>query len=377
MELSASSLASGSIQARDEELSVDPEITETESSAAAHKVVNEYLLERCNVFKELSETRRRGWENPKGDEYWEKRRHTADNPDPKIQQIFFEMTKRIGAEMQRSTKAFKMQSPGLDNPDILDMGSAPGGFLTAAMDANPRSDVIALSLPPSHGGYEVLAPEHPRLSVKLVDVTMMAADFGVLDIPSEHPDALQFHPKQLKDGQKFGIVICGGSVVRNHQVATYRQGRESCRLIMAQVVLGLERLISGGTMILLLHKPEAWPTVKILYTFSKFASVKLFKPKSAHGSRSSFYMVATNVQNQQEDAMVALAKWKKIWHECTFGTQEECREAFHEDDLDVHRVLAEFGPDLIRMSKRVWSIQTSNLSKAPFMSGTRVWKAGK
>ncbi|CAG9992207.1 unnamed protein product [Clonostachys byssicola] len=367
MEPSTSLIASRSIPARDEEFSADLQTTETESAAAAHQVVTEYLLERCNVFKELSEIRRRGWENPKGDEYWEKRRHTADNPSPRTQQIFFEMTKHIGAEMQGSINAFTIQLPGSTNPGILDMGSAPGGFLTAAMKANPRSDVVALSLPPSSGGYEILAPEHPRLSVKLVDVTMMAADLGVLDIPAEHPDALRFHPKQLKDGQKFGLVICGGSAVRNHQVAEYRQGRESCRLIMAQVVLGLERLVPGGTIILLLHKPEAWPTVKILYTFSKFASVRLFKPKSAHGARSSFYMVATKVQNQQEDAMLALARWKKIWHQCTFGTQEQCREAFRQDQPDVDQVLVEFGPDLIRMSKRVWSIQKANLSKAPFV----------
>lgn len=390
MEPWASLMAPGNIQARDE-FSTDLQTTETESAAAAHHVVTEYLLERCKVFKELSEIRRRvcafvtdyslqlqgnmltcghpiqGWETPKGDEYWERRRHTADNPSPRTQQIFFEMTKRIGAEMQGSTKAFTIQLPGSTNPGILDMGSAPGGFLTAAMKANPRSDAVALSLPPSSGGYEILAPEHPRLSVKLVDVTMMAADLGVLDTPAEHPDALKFHPKLLKDGQKFGLVICGGSSVRNHQVAEYRQGHESCRLIMAQVVLGLERLVPGGTMILLLHKPEAWPTVKMLYTFSKFASVRLFKPKSAHGARSSFYMVATKVQNQHEDAMFALDKWKKIWHQCTFGAQEQCREAFREDQPDVHQVLAEFGPDLIRMSKRVWSIQKANLSKAPFI----------
>ncbi|KAK7211718.1 hypothetical protein V2G26_018896 [Clonostachys chloroleuca] len=242
MEPWASLMAPGNIQARDE-FSTDLQTTETESAAAAHHVVTEYLLERCKVFKELSEIRRRGWENPKGDEYWERRRHTADNPSPRTQQIFFEMTKRIGAEMQGSTNAFTIQLTGSTNPGILDMGSAPGGFLTAAMKANPRSDAVALTLPPSSGGYEILAPEHPRLSVKLVDVTMMAADLGVLDIPAEHPDALKFHPKQLKDGQKFGLVICGGSAVRNHQVAEYRQGHESCRLIMAQVVLGLERLV--------------------------------------------------------------------------------------------------------------------------------------
>ena len=46
---------------------------------------------------------------------------------------------------------------------------------------------------------------------------------------------------------------------------------------------------------MLLHKVEVWDTFQILYAFSGFASVQLYKPKKYHATRSSFYLIATNV----------------------------------------------------------------------------------
>ena len=64
-------------------------------------------------------------------------------------------------------------------------------------------------------------------------------------------------------------------------------------------------------MIVLLHKLEAPDTVSLLYTFSKFSSVKLFKHSKFHATRSSFYMIATNVQRQHQEIDIAIDTWKK------------------------------------------------------------------
>lgn len=58
-------------------------------------------------------------------------------------------------------------------------------------------------------------------------------------------------------------------------------------------------------MVVLLHKIEAASTVQLLYAFSKFSSVQVFKPAKIHAKRSSFYMIATDVRVESEEARAA------------------------------------------------------------------------
>ncbi|KAK8011771.1 hypothetical protein PG989_000031 [Apiospora arundinis] len=210
---------------------------------------------------------------------------------------------------------------------ILDMCAAPGGFLATAIRINPNAEVVAFSLPPSDGGYNVLLPPDKMQCVDFLDVTMLAADMGVTVIPPDHPDAGKFLPRQLPKLRSFDLVLCDGQVLRTHERASYRELREPLRLKTAQLSLGLEHLRPRGTMVVLLHKLEAWDTVCILRTFSKFSSMRVHKPTAGHTTRSSFYMVATSVDSQHPEAIEVVEKWKAVWRTATFGTDEEFAEA--------------------------------------------------
>jgi 23S rRNA U2552 (ribose-2'-O)-methylase RlmE/FtsJ len=133
----------------------------------------------------------------------------------------------------------------------------------------------------------------------------------VTDIPVEHPDANNMLPQRFDPCQLFDLILCDGQVLRTHIRAAYREMKEACRLTVTQLAIGLEHVKSGGSMIVLLHKVEAMNTVSLLYTFSRFSSVKLFKPKKHHAKRSSFYMIATNIQSQHCEAVLAVANWKR------------------------------------------------------------------
>lgn len=115
-------------------------------------------------------------------------------------------------------------------------------------------------------------------------------------IPKDHPDQLNFLPKGFGDGRLFDTVICDGQVLRTHTRASYRENREARRLTVTQLALGLENIKPGGTMIVLLHKVEAMDTVELLYQLNRFSTVRLFKPATSHAKRSSFYMVASDIQ---------------------------------------------------------------------------------
>lgn len=276
--------------------------------------------------------------------------------------------KEIGQEMQEKTGALAIAKQGATAPQILDMCCAPGGFLATTMGINKDAHALGLSLPEDQGGHKIRLPAHPNLELKFLDLTMLAADMGVTNIPEDHPDANNFLPRQLPKGKLFDLVMCDGQVLRPHvhNRAAYRSKREGSRLVATQLALGLEHLQLGGTIVILLHRVEAPENICLLYRFSKFSSVQLFKPVKYHAKRSSFYMVATNVQSRHPEAMLAIQAWKKHWKVATFGSNHEYEQCAYEHWADTERVLWWFRRDLVRMGKEIWSIQAEALSRASF-----------
>ena len=145
--------------------------------------------------------------------------------------------KEIGQEMHRSTRALAISK--VDSPNILDMCMAPGGFLATALNINPGARALGFSLPVSEGGHKVLLPRDTNVMLKFLDITMLAADMGVIDIPAEHPEAKNLLSQQLDPGELFGLVLCDGQVLRTHVRAAYRDMREARRLAVTQLVIGL------------------------------------------------------------------------------------------------------------------------------------------
>lgn len=183
---------------------------------------------------------------------------------------------------------------------------------------------------------------------------MLAADIGTMDIPSEHPDAANFLPSQLEPGLAFDLVLCDGQVLSTHQRASYRGVKEGRRLTLTQLAIGLEHLRPGGAMIVLVHKVEAFHNVQLLYTFNKFASVRLFKPPRIHAKRSSFYMLATNVNVSSGEAAIAVERWKRMWNITTFGTDDMYHNALSEEESGAEMILNEFGSKFVMLGKNIW-----------------------
>jgi len=271
---------------------------------------------------------------------------------------------RIGEEIHDATLGFATRTyPG----SILDMCAAPGGFLATAVKRNPDAEAVAFSLPYSDGGYNVLLAGDKKDCVKFLDITMLAADMGVTDIPEKHPDAGKFLPRQMSVAQVFDLVICDGHVLRTHARAPYRETREPARLKTTQLALGLEHIRPGGTMIVLFHKLEYWDTVCYVRRFARFSSVQLYKPTKGHAQRSSFYMVATDVKRQDPEAILAIEIWKAVWRAATFGTDEDFAEALRKGEPSAEEVLEEFGSELVKHGRKVWETQANALARAPFI----------
>jgi hypothetical protein len=191
-------------------------------------------------------------------------------------------------------------------------------FLATTLNTNPGARALGFSLPVSKRGHKALLPRYPNMTHKFLR-------------------------------------------------ATYQQMREDLRLAVTQLAIGLEHVKIGGTMVVLFHKVEATDTVSLLYRFSKFSSVKFFKPTRHHTKRSSFYMIATNIQSQHCDVVLAVERWKRQWKVATFGTGVEYEEELRAACLNAEEVLGEFEIELVRLGREVWEIQLKALENAPFI----------
>jgi 23S rRNA U2552 (ribose-2'-O)-methylase RlmE/FtsJ len=293
----------------------------------------------------------------------------ADAGDPETARVFYRMMQKIGWELHVSTGAFTCGSSQGKPPNFLDLCMAPGGFLDTAMRLNPHSTATAYSLSVADGGHPILLPNNSGVEIKLLDVTLLAADMGVEDIPEDHPDRPSFLPREFCDGRVFDTVLCDGQVLRTHTRASYRKNREARRLTVTQLALGLEHIKPGGTMIVLLHKVEAIDTVELLYQFDHFSTIRLFKPAPSHAKRSSFYMVASDIQTGHPEVATAIVRWKRMWEVATFGNDDDYEIQVRENSSRVQDILDAFGQELVRMGKDIWDIQARALSKAPFIAG--------
>ncbi|OTB04792.1 hypothetical protein M426DRAFT_57814 [Hypoxylon sp. CI-4A] len=343
--------------------------TETQLAESEHpgKVIIRYLRERSAEFRGLEEIRKRGWDKPQGDVHFQNQRRNADHADSNTSKYFFKLMGGVARELHESANAFKINPEQSQRPSILDMCMAPGGFLETALSYNPEAEALAFSLPPSIGGHQVLMQADSAVEQRFLDVTMLAADMGIEEIPESHQDASNFLPRQLKSHQLFDLVLCDGQVLRTHKRPSYREYGEARRLSTAQLAIGLEHLRPGGTMVVLLHKLEAWSTVNILWRFSRFSSLKVLKPRTSHVTRSSFYMIATKIQGRHPEAIRAIQSWKMAWKAATFDLDDEYKLAALDGELSAEELLDNFGSDLVTLGRPVWKTQAQALEKAPWM----------
>lgn len=283
------------------------------------------------------------------------------------------MTCQIGDELDKETSIIKLATTRKGQPPrVLDMGMAPGGFTATVLRKHPAAIIRGITLSQDIGGLEVMIPRwraNARIQIKLADVTMLTDEMGhpAMTIPNTHPDHARFSSDRPFPNEEFDLIFCGAAVQRAHDRAEYRESRERLRLVTSQLIVAFQHLRDNGSLVVLMYKPEALDTTKIINMFSKFSKVRLFKPRKKHAVRSSFYMVAKEVRPRCEEAQSAILEWKSQWENATFNFDgaQSILPRITEDG--VRDLLAEFGPQLIKLATPVWKIQRHGLRSSSFI----------
>ncbi|PKX94869.1 uncharacterized protein P174DRAFT_418844 [Aspergillus novofumigatus IBT 16806] len=190
------------------------------------------------------------------------------------------------------------------------------------------------------------------------------------DLPDQHPDRPKFRRDRPFVDSRYDLIFCGGAVVKGHKREEYRSNCERQRLILAQLVFALNRLKTGGSFVLLLHRIESWETASMLYMISMFADIRVMKHPKHHGDTSSFYLVAQNVDVEGRSAIEALSYWKSLWKYFSFRDFREMNPpstALLDQDIDAasSKLIDEFGDHFLKMALPVWQTQAKNLCDAP------------
>ena len=275
----------------------------------------------------------------------------------------------IGDEMNAANGGALSLPPS--NARVLDLCMAPGGYAASVLKYSPHVSVRGFTLPLNLGGHQVIYQD-PRLKVDFGDITMLHKEFGVAEVPDDHCDKPNFSDIRLWDGESFDLVFGDGQALRTHKphIADYRREVEAVRLTVSQLILAMQRIASGGTFIMLLHKVAAYDTIKLLNVFDHIANVELFKPKSIHSRRGSFYLIAKNVQPGHPEAVAAVNEWKTTWKRLTFpmldqdGQRDQPTVATEfELAQDVSGLLERFGGRVIELGEPIWRIQKNALAK--------------
>ena len=277
------------------------------------------------------------------------------------------MMQRIGDELQQATSALTPQLNPRERLRVLDLCMAPGGYSASALKYNRKAVLHGISLRESQGGHKLLL-EHSDLNVIRTDITMLAAEFCESAIPPKHPDTKVFRSRRPFLNQSYHLIFCDGQVLRTHPRGPHREQLEPLRLTVSQLILALQRIKAGGTLIMLLHKADTWRNFLLLYKFSLFSDVELFKPARKHADRSSFYIVAKNVQPASLMAQVAVKGWRADWWRATFGGEDSTGGAETvQSDESVRRLIRDFGARYLSLVGPIFDVQRKALAQKDYV----------
>lgn len=307
--------------------------------------------------------------SPKADAYFELQRARALADDPNAQN-FFPMMVRIGQALQKKAKIIPPPSKTI-HLKALDICMAPGGYSATVLKFNSYSQVCGVTLPEDLGGHRVHLPDwqkNSRVKIQFLDITMLAAEMGFPDLVSQNqPGVVEFSNDRPFQGQQFDVVFCDGKVLDTH-TRTLEAINEPVRLTAAQLTLAFHRIKYSGTLIMLLHQSYGPHNVRLLEAFNQFSQIEVIKHQVSHVKRSSFYLVAKNVDPQHPRARRLIDEMRWAWRKLTainfnvnFPDSDAGKEPEKEDMKDI---MDSFGEKLLELAEPGWKLQTQAMVEA-------------
>ncbi|KAI1784462.1 hypothetical protein LXA43DRAFT_1042378 [Ganoderma leucocontextum] len=342
-----------------------------ESSAALD------ILKRRHVpeLAELAQLRRKGWSDEGLDGHFTRQRKVADRSPHASEVFWFEMMKKGMSEMDGAVNILPKQHTPFE---FLDVCCCPGGFSSFSLHKNPSARGVGLSLPVSSGGHPFMLEGHLRPRYDFIEKDILEYDLsprvpGTLDSPDRFPDSML---------ERFQLVIIDGHALRTYTSPTQpplddiKEAHLSYRdsLHIAQLIVALEAVRPGGTILTRLSHLESFPATHVLYLLDRLSDeLVVYKPHSMHAYRGTFYVVAKGVLGHRApgDHLELKARYvaglRQLWSELRWGGPGGCGRRMASGDLDfvvsTEEILGEYLDRLITLGRGVWRTQAQGLRR--------------
>jgi hypothetical protein len=126
-----------------------------------------------------------------------------------------------------------------------------GWLYLGVNEYSQNSVTFGIRLPFELGGYNNWV-EMLTENFKFKDITMLATEFSVDDMPLEHPVRASFGIERHFIRHRFQLNVCGGAILRRPKRSVQGLEFERIRLTMSQLILAVQRMIPRSTIGVLL-----------------------------------------------------------------------------------------------------------------------------
>ncbi|KAJ7143066.1 hypothetical protein C8R43DRAFT_575754 [Mycena crocata] len=343
--------------------STSPSAIEGWSDVCIPGILTEELIARgADELHTLAGLRNQSYkDSPERDSYAEHEKKVAENASARRNRYWFSKMKAVFSEMDNQTACIPRKGP----LKFLDLGCCPGGFTSYILSKNSSANGLGISSEIENGGHRFLLEDRHRSRFKIYYADLTYYRLGPLPT-SVAPDNKILHSLPFDTNKRFDVVLLDGHQLRKNPSA--RPG-DWDRLLVSQIIIGLQAAKPGGTLVIKLVDAEQVNTAKLLHMFDLLSgSLETFKPRYMHATRSTFYAVAKCVGEGRGAARLLglVDSFKELWVDLTIGGAEGTGRALNDEDFDFIVSTAEVRQvknldRLIDLSRRVWEVQARAL----------------
>lgn len=230
----------------------------------------------------------------------------------------------------------------------------------------PEATGFGVSLPVERGGHGYQLENHLRSRFTLFLSDLTRFQLGSENIPDSQLAKL---PSKIRHGRNFDLIVLDGHHLRTN---TEVEHCEIDHLLISQLLIALQSVRIGGTIVIKLSRFSVIRTVKIIHML-EFLSSKLsvVKPVTMHRTRGSFYAVAKGVGlgPRGQDIGKMVTHLQQLWVNLKYdveinhdGTESNGR-FIKPNDLDFIAMTEtlrndqEYLDHLVELGRDIWVIQ--------------------
>ncbi|KAK7019487.1 hypothetical protein R3P38DRAFT_2973445 [Favolaschia claudopus] len=348
--------------------STSPSAIEGWAAACSPRVLtNELIARGADELQTLVRLRERELKESKHRKpsYAEHEKKVAANASARKNRYWFSKMKAVLGELDAQTATISRRG----TLRFLDLGCCPGGFTSYILSKNLDAQGLGISSEIENGGHRFLLEDRHRSRFKVHYADLSFYRLGPLPVSVSAPEttAKSLSPLPFDPSKRFDVVLLDG-----HQLHRQPPPGNWDRLLVSQIIIGLQAAKKGGTLIIKLADAEHVNTAKLLYMFDIIsASLETFKPRYMHATWSTFYAVVKGVGEGRGAARLPalVESFKELWVDLTLGFAgaESAGRVLVDEDLDFVVSTAEIREAknldrLVDLNRRIWEIQAGALA---------------